>query len=201
MEGLKKLREKFPFPNPSKKLEKKFIDGRPKGWCHIDNINHFRIITDKKNPIIIDGGSYMGLSAWWWLTIYPESTVICIDHWKGSIEHQQEKFKDEIENLYDYFLSNLSEYSNRVIPIQTDSISGLNLVKEFEITPDIIWIDWSHDIKSVIKDVGVALLNFPDAVVCGDDWTWDGVKKGLAEIKHLFGVEIYSGYSFWRILR
>jgi len=201
MEGLIKLKEKFPFPAPSKKLEKKLVGGRPKGWCHVDNTNHFRLLSDKNNPVIIDGGSYMGLSAWWWLNIYPESTVICIDHWKGSAEHQSESMKEEIANLYDYFLTNLEEYKNRVIPIKENSSKGMAIVKEFGVIPDIVWIDWSHDELSVFSDVLDAIELFPDSIICGDDYTWDGVKAGLESLKAIMNVKLYSSYSFWRVDR
>lgn len=201
MEGLNLLKARFPFPEPTKKLKRNFVNGCPKGWCHTDNTNHFRELLRKEKPVIIDGGSYMGLSAYWWLTIYPDSTVICIDHWKGSAEHQQEAYREEIANLYDSFQANLAEYKNRVIPIQMDSITGMQVVEKIGVKPDVVWIDWSHDMKSVIADVGMAIQNFPDAIICGDDWTWTEVRKGLAEIEHLFGVKLYTSFSFWRIVK
>lgn len=193
-----KLKEKYSFPDIKPDTPQDYSNGRPTGWCHFKNVAMFEKIITPDTKIIIDGGSWMGLSAWHFINIAPSATVICIDTWQGSIEHQK-AYSEQLKTLYNTFIVNLWDYRNRVIPVQSNGIAGLCEISQYNIKPDIIYIDWSHDIQSVIDDVTAAVTIFPDAIICGDDYTWQSVKDAVEVLKKQMNLNFETFETCWRI--
>lgn len=149
----------------------------PEGWCHGTVRMMFRDLIGKHRPkIMAEIGSYMGCSAHFIMKHTYETTLYCIDHWQGSPEHQG---IESTKTLYETFLVNVWDYKDRIKPVRMDSIKGLHALHKNNICPEIIFIDGSHDEESVTKDICTASMLFPDAVLCGDDYTWDGVKSAV----------------------
>lgn len=138
----------------------------------------------------------MGQSCYYMLKFAPNATVIAIDHWEGSAEHQK---LPEVTQLYETFIVNLWENRNRIIPVRERSTIGLRAVYDHDIIPDLIYIDWSHDADNVYKDVTCAIRLFPYSIICGDDWTWENVRKGVNEAIQGTKYKIESSFSFWRL--
>ena len=113
----------------------------------------------------------------------PQATVICVDHWLGSQEHHHnEKFRLKLPTLYETFLVNLWEERDRVIPIRLRTTEALEEIYRFQIVPDLIYIDAGHTYQDVLADVGTSLRLFPASVICGDDWSWEEVRRAVVEI-------------------
>ena len=177
------------FPYPSEKpsgVGRNYFDSMPKGWCHFVNVEMFKeLIRGIKKPemILVDGGTWMGLSAWHLLVnSQADSTVICMDTWAGSREHAQEAYRNDLKRLYDTFVINMWDYRSRIVPMKFDSVEGMRELKRLGIEPDLIYIDWSHEYEDVYDDVSTALALFPKAVICGDDLGWEGVRRALDRI-------------------
>lgn len=199
MNGLDVLRNKYRFPDEKPDVPGKYENGMPAGWCAGPNRQMFRELCNKETKVIIDGGSWMGLSAWWELHCAPNATVLCIDHWKGSREHR--KMQDTLAVLWDTFCVNLWDFRDRIIPMKTDSVAGMQEVYDLGLKPDIVYIDWSHDPDSVFRDVSTALKLFPDAEIIGDDLVWSSVRTGLDRIRDAFPIRIEERHVAWRIVR
>jgi len=158
------------------------IDGKeqPRGWCAGQNRIQIRRLCNAQSTILIDGGTWLGLSAYNILVAAPKATVICIDHWRGSLEHQSAQFADQLSTLYETCLVNLWNFRDRVIPLRADSIEGLKEIARLAIEPNMIYVDWSHDAQSVCCDLLAARHLFPRAILLGDDWTLESVRQGVA---------------------
>ena len=132
--------------------------------------------------MVVELGSWLGLSARFFLDIAPNAMVICVDHWQGSLEHHHdEKWRKMLPTLYETFLVNLWSYRDRIIPLKAGTIEGLKLIHSLGIHPDLIYIDASHEYDAVFQDVQTAMALFPKSTICGDDWSWDGVRQAVTE--------------------
>lgn len=197
----------YPYPAVRPNIPKVLgSDGYPQGWCHGDNVAMFKeIVSQRISPVklTVDGGSWMGLSAYRMLELIPvTASVICLDTWQGSIEHQTKEFKNQLDHLYDKFIVNLWELRSRVIPVRMSGRAGLEMLHNLGIVPDIIYIDMSHDADNVCQDTVTAMTLFPTASICGDDIGWESVKKGLLMVKEHYPVDFkVYGCSGWLLVR
>lgn len=195
--SIENLRKQYPWPDKKPDVPLKYSDrNMPEGWCHGNNVKMFKTLVDENTKVIIDAGSWLGLSAWHFLHLAPNATVICIDTWMGSAEHQN---KDILPVLYETFLVNMWDYRDRIIPIRLNSMAGFWEIYKHLIKPDLIYIDMAHDKESVIRDVDIAHRTFPDAQICGDDYTWQGVREALEYLEHDAGMKFTTYKTCWKI--
>lgn len=121
--------------------------------------------------------------------------VVAIDLWdnKKMIDilqserhkhHVQELIADLTEhNLYESFLSRVWEFKDQVLPIRSDSVDGLNRVRELKLEPDFFYIDSSHQYEATKKEIKLILELFPNATIGGDDYgLYPGVQQAVDEI-------------------
>jgi len=161
-------------------FKKSLPDGRPFGWCSQDNIDMFKKYCSKETNIIIDGGSFLGLSSFEFYKTAWNATIICIDHWKGSEEHfRREDTKDIVPYLWEIFCANMYDYRDQIGCLRCGSVEGMLYLVQENIQPDVVYIDWSHDYDSVLVDSVVAITAFPKAVIIWDDWKQESVRKAV----------------------
>lgn len=195
--SLEELKKKYPWPSEKPSVPPLYSKGNtPEGWCHGNNVKMFEGLVNEKTKVIIDAGSWLGLSAWHFLRLAPNATIICLDTWQGSAEHQKNKL---LPVLYETFLVNMWEYRDRIIPIRLNSMAGFWEIYKHLIKPDLIYIDMAHDKESVIQDVNIAWRTFPDAQICGDDYTWQGVKDALEYLQNNTEMKFTTYKSCWKI--
>jgi len=205
MSGLGKLREHWPLPTemPDVPRDRHPTRDEPTGWCAGENRKLFAKVCNDNTRVVIDGGSFLGLSAWFLLKLAPNATIICIDHWKGSAEHQTRRdLVAKLPLLYETFIRNLWDCRDRIIPVRADSVVGMQEIHALDIHPDVVYVDWSHDADSVHRDLTTALDLFPEAVIIGDDWTWQSVREGI--FKTLLPHKMYDLHTYqtcYRITR
>lgn len=196
LESLKKTR---PFIDPDPAVKKDFNRwGEPDGWCHGNNRKMFRQLITPDTRIIVDGGSWKGQSAWILAGLAPQAHIICIDTWTGSLEHIK-CMPDALPILYDTFLANMAEIRDRIIPIRADWKDGLGEMLHHGVCPDIVYIDWNHEEAAVTEQLEYISTNFPKAQICGDDWTWPGVRNAVQGFAARTGMQISSDYSCWQL--
>jgi hypothetical protein len=173
---LDELRRRHSWP-----AKRPAVPGNLQGWFHGDNRRVLASLLSDRTEIILELGSWLGLSAAWFCERAPGATVICVDHWRGSAEHQQEMFADILPVLYETFLVNLWPHRDRVVPMRRPTAYGMSEIASLGITPDLVYIDASHARESVAEDVTAALRYFPRAPIVGDDWTWESVRSGVMD--------------------
>ena len=119
----------------------------------------------------VEVGSFLGKSA-----VFMAVEIInsgknirfdCVDHWKGSEEHHDNK-KIDTENLYEDFIKNIEPVKSIITPVRIDSIDASKLYHPNSL--DFIFIDASHDEPSVRKDLAYWYLRLKeDGMIAGDD--------------------------------
>lgn len=165
----------FPDIKPS-------VNPDPHGWF---NRRNKEILIDdvRTSNIIVELGSWLGQSTRW-LCDNSKATIYAIDHWNGSLEHQNRlDVKDKLPTLFDTFIVNCWDYRDRIKPIRSDSIDGLIELREMNVVPDLIYIDASHEYDDVLNDLEYSHKLFPTAVLIGDDWNWRQKKLNRRTVK------------------
>jgi predicted O-methyltransferase YrrM len=190
----------FPVVKPT-------VSPDPHGW--FNKLNKEMLIDDvKKSTIIVELGSWLGLSTRW-LCDNSKATVYAIDHWNGSIEHQNRgDVKDKLPTLYDTFIVNCWDYKDRIIPIRGNSLDGLIELREIKVIPDLIYIDASHEYEDVLNDLEYSHKLFPSAVIIGDDWNWrqkklkrKTVQEAVMAFSKKYGVKVMNNGQAYKIIK
>ena len=161
----------------------------------------FRALIDAVRPAtIVEVGTWKGASAIHMARCASEMglrpNIFCVDTWLGTIEsytwrEKQPKLYSDLlirngwPHIYYQFLSNVMRagLSEQIIPLPQTSQIGLRMIKEFNITPDLIYIDASHNYEDVKRDVAIAWECVSDrGVIFGDDYmAWPGVTQAINE--------------------
>jgi hypothetical protein len=152
--------------------EKPLVNRDDHGWFDDRNKSFLKNIITKDTKIIVELGSWLGTSTRWFCE-NSNANIFCVDHWLGSNEHQNRRsLKQKLPILYETFIVNCWEYKNRIIPIRMNTIAGMHYISDNNISPDIIFIDASHEYDDVLKDLNTAHTLFPNATLTGDDFSW-----------------------------
>jgi hypothetical protein len=179
--SLEELRRQYPWPAQRPDVEPYLReDGLPRGWCAHQNVAMFGRFLGPETSVVLELGSMFGLSATRLLQAAPNATVICIDHFKGSEEHQgREGWERLLSEMREILQVHLWEQRHRVIVMPRSTSDGMLQVVQAGVRPDLVYVDASHKEPAVYRDVRDAMRYFPDAVVCGDDWDREEVRQGV----------------------
>src|SRR5690606_38462112 len=63
------------------------------------------------------------------------------------------------------------DHRDRLALVRELSPTGPKLVHDVGVPVDVVYIDGDHRYDAVIRDLNVADALFPDALLCGDDWS------------------------------
>jgi len=171
-----RLSKDHPWPEEKPEIEKHPIGG----WL---NKGTAKLLRENMpdNALVVELGTWRGLSARRMLSRMGADRVICVDHWKGSPEHITGCYADRVEGLlpylYETFLSDSWRWRDKIVPLRMDTLDGLHTVYDYGLLPDLIYVDAGHEFRLVFNDIVVATMLFPAAIIVGDDWYIEGVKK------------------------
>ena len=128
--------------------------------------NYFKYSNDISN--ILEIGSYEGRSAIFFLKMFKNSKITCVDTWSGSDEHLKQNFSI-IETNFDTN-TKLYQNENRLKKIKTTSnVFFSNNFQSF----DLIFVDGDHSSDQVKKDINNSwkILNNGGYLIL-DDYLW-----------------------------
>lgn len=154
------------------------------------------LIQELKPNTIIEVGTWKGQSA---ITMGNavrdlglNTKIHCVDTWLGAIEfwdtlkNTQERnlsLKNGYPQVYFQFLSNVvhNKLEDIILPFPNTSENGYRYFKNNNITPELIYIDASHEEEDVYKDIKhYYSLLAAGGVIFGDDYrSWVGVNKAV----------------------
>ena len=148
------------------------------------------LLQDNNIKNLVEVGAFLCGSTRRWLEANPNLTVFCIDSWGSGLRDYLDKListfpqwienqvdRDQLRTLIGYYdtygimevaLNNIKEYRDRLIPIRKNAPEVYEYLKSSGLEPDVIYIDANKQWPEFIS----AHENFPDAIICGDDWTW-----------------------------
>lgn len=148
------------------------------GWFKNEGVVE-HCLSIKPAKIVIEVGSWAGKSTRFIADRIPEDgKVYAVDTWLGSPELEKE---ERLPNIFHLFCSNVvhAGLTHKIIPIRMQSLEA---AKALNVTADFIYIDAAHDEDNVFQDVLAWSQHLaPDGIICGDDWNWDSVKRGVLQ--------------------
>jgi len=172
IEGLKVLKERDSWGIP-----KPVFPFDDRGWFPVSNQETLLQHLNKDTKLIIELGSWLGLSTRWMLDQAPNAHIVCIDHWQGSPDTVEQE-----PNLYEKFLSNCWDYRERISIFKGNTENTLPYLLSLGLTPDLVYIDAGHDYDSASRDIRLS-MGF-DCTLVGDDFNpnaWAGVVRAVWE--------------------
>jgi hypothetical protein len=152
--------------------------------------------------LVVELGSWTGRSTRYIADLAPHAKVVAVDHWEGSVEHGQDpELVAFLPRLYETFLSECWDYRERIIPVRSKSVEGLQRVRDAGLYPDVVYIDADHGYEGVFADLTTALDAFPEAAIVGDDWDWESVRTAVEAVAQERGLEVKPHRTAWRIVK
>lgn len=178
------LQSTFTFPNqkPNMPFDKKIR----LGWFTANNqvlLQKYLNNICKGKSTVIEFGTWLGVSANFIAdNISSDSTLICVDWWKGDTSIGTRQNEDE---LYHRYIDNVWNNRKKIIPVRMDGRKAAVYISKLGVQPDLIYLDMGHSYEEVIGDLNVLTKEFPNVVIVGDDYMyWPGVKKAVLETRY-----------------
>lgn len=177
--------------------EKPSLDFDSHGWFSHDRVFEKIFTKDVKN--VCELGSWLGSSTRFILDCAPNCHLYAIDHWSddikdygngGSTNAKNDPGIEKISTLWNQFLANCWDYRERLHPIRSYTNEGLRFLSDFDIKMDVVYIDASHSYENVYNDISDSLMNWPNAKIIGDDYSWDTVRKAVHDYADRNGFDV-----------
>ncbi len=196
-DGVERLREIFPWPEKRPHLEECWH-----GWFSQDHERLLSRYLSADTKLVVELGSWMGLSTRFLCVAAPNAAVVAIDHWAGSQEHFADpQLAALVPGSYDQFIANMWPLRDRVVPVRLTTKLGMQLVKSLELEPDLVYVDAAHDTNSVLEDLYGATIYFPGAKIVGDDWNWPTVRLAVQTFAYENVYDIENEGIAWALKR
>jgi hypothetical protein len=154
--------------------------------------------------VVIEVGCWLGLSTRHMASLLIKGGVVyAVDHWRGSTEHQpgQPYGSPKLPYLYEQFLSNVIHegLTHRIIPVRMESLEASKFLSN--LSPDLIYIDASHDYEAVYADIKAWFpLVKGHGILSGDDYTnGDGlpIKRAVDQFARENNLHVHTDGVFW----
>lgn len=148
------------------------------GWlCHDSKFLLNKYL--QSGQTVIEIGSWLGQSANYICDKIDNGKLYCVDTWKGSLEHIDRY--DFLPDLYELFIINTWDNKDIITPVRAKSSEAIPYLANLGVVPDVVYIDASHKYEDVLLDITNCKKLFPNAIIVGDDWLWDGVQKAVKD--------------------
>ncbi len=147
---------------------------------------------------VAEVGSWMGLGSTQTflssLTQVPDSTLICVDTWRGAPSCDHDRDMADQHDIFGIFRKNAAEAGSQthVVPIMSDSTAAAALMRDRSF--DLIFIDADHSYDCVKADIAAWLPKVrPGGILCGHDCESRVTQQDepfLTSMRHRDAVEI-----------
>lgn len=168
----------------------------PFGW-YSNQKQMEKLLSNPKIKTVIEVGSWTGGGSTRHIGSILKTRngrLYAVDTWLGSAEHTKDP---KLKYIYEQFLSNMIHWdlTETVLPIRTDSLTA---AQTLDVKPDLIYIDGDHSTKAVYADL-CAWYPFieSEGIICGDDWVWESVRKGVMLFAKERSLKITHSGNFW----
>lgn len=197
---LARLRRAFPWPAARPELRAPI---EAPGWFGEGTDQILANTLSPETRLVVELGAWLGMSTRFIADLAPNATVISIDHWEGSSEHKtRSEYRSLLPRLYDTFLALCWRYRDQIIPLRSSTLDGLRTVAEHGLAPGVVFIDAEHSFDAVSSELTLAHELFPNAILVGDDYDWQGVQKAADEFAAAHGLLLErKGTRGWRLVQ
>lgn len=194
--GLGILKARYPWPE---RIPDVPPDGH--GWFQSSNARVLSRYLGPETRLVVELGSWLGMSSRFILEHAPAATLVAIDHWQGSPEHHRPErtdVRDKLPRLYETFLRNGWPWRDRLVPMRTTTAAGMRELAALGLAPELIYVDAGHDLRGVLIDLRTAIALFPQARLVGDDYaTFPGVRDGVRRVARARRMRLEVDENVW----
>jgi hypothetical protein len=157
-----------------------------------------RLLYDKVS-VVLELGSGDGLGSTKFFLNKSDALLICIDTWgNGSLEIGEESRREGL-SLYERFCSNLWSKRDRVASLRMDIRDGLRKIVEYDIIPDLIYIDTKNSHESMTKQLSLIYELFPASPIVGDGFNFPSVKQAVVDFARSRLLCLIIGDKVWMV--
>lgn len=193
---LQELTMRYPWPD----LKPVVPPPPPRNWLFPSTQEMLAKCVPRDARIVIELGSFTGRSTRFLVEHASQATILAVDHWQGSDDmHGDAEVMAFLPRLYETFLAECWLFRDRIVPIRRKTIEALQEIADLEIVPDAVYVDADHSYEAVRDDVEAVLRLFPQTVVVGDDWNWEGVQRAVTEVAQRHGYRVEAHGVGWRL--
>jgi len=183
------------------------------GWQSYESVFE-ELIVEVRPKLIVEVGTWKGASAIHMADLLvkhglPESVIVCVDTWLGSLEFWTDT-EDETRygalglvngypSVYYTFLSNVvrSGHEKRIVPFPATSLMAAEWFNRKDLSADLVYLDASHEEKDVLDDLKAWAIT---GVMFGDDYTtFEGVREAVDSYTDANGNDLETKESKWII--
>jgi len=128
------------------------------------------------------------------------SKLFCIDDWTADSDIailSTPGLDEKRKILYQQFLSNVKHHKlcDKIIPMRMKTLEAASMLN---VKADLIYVDASHDEKSVYEDVMAWLPHLEKGgIMCGDDWQFFGISAAVTRVCREQGKILKVEGNFW----
>lgn len=150
------------------------------GWTSFENLYRQVVQEAPDGSRFAEVGCWLGRSAAFMgveiINSKKDLELYCIDHWKGSIEHENVP-----KDLFEQFKQNIEPVSSVVIPTKGDSAAMAHHFPDGDFY--FVFVDAGHEYADVVADITAWLPKVQKGgILAGDDYSMDGVKAAVDEL-------------------
>lgn len=150
------------------------------GWTSFGQLYSQVVNEAPDGSGFVEVGSWLGRSAAYMgveiINSGKDLTLICVDHWKGSVEHTGVP-----PDMFEQFKKNIAPVKSVVTAVKGDSAKSASKFEDGAFY--FVFIDAGHEYEDVIKDITAWLPKVKKGgIIAGDDYKMAGVAKAVSEL-------------------
>jgi predicted O-methyltransferase YrrM len=164
------------------------------GWFESEILFSESVKMARTQSTFVEVGSWKGKSSCYMAEEIKRSgkkiDLFCVDTWEGSAEHANDPTVIN-GTLFEEFSANVAPFVGIIKPLRMTSLQASNFFSPESI--DFLYLDASHDYKSVLDDLEAWFTKLkPGATLAGDDYApnWDGVVKAVDQFSKENGLKL-----------
>jgi len=193
--ALRELRRRYPWP-----VERPNVPEDWHGWLCPETAAMLQRHLSADAQVVVETGSWLGMSARHILCHAPRATLVCIDTWQGSPEHHENPaWRQRLPKLYQTFCRNLWETRARIVPMRTDAIDGLAELHALGIAPDLVYVDDLHEYDHVRRELTLLDAQWHTVRLVGDDYNQMDVQRAVQTAAAATGRTLSHNTAAWSL--
>ena len=130
------------------------------------------------------------------------AAVLAIDQWQESSNVSSAQGPAQAgPKRFDAFLSECWPFRSQITPLRTEPVDGFRRIASVGLQPDLIYLDGSGRFESILDELRTAIDLFPRAIIVGDGWNLEGVRKAVETAAKDRAIRYAGNECGWRMLR